>query len=418
MSEGSGSPAEQRGSILFDQGRYPEAEKYFREALGIDPNDPFVLSRLALCELNQYRAADALGTIDRAISLAPEVAYLHALKAIIQVEMRKPADALRSVQAALELDPECEDAFVAKAAAHLRRNEWKEAESAARQALEINPDHPGAANQLAHALRLQNRLHESQDQIAYMLSQDPEDADTHAAAGWTALQRGDRRQAETHFLEALRLEPGNESAQEGLKEAFRARSPIYRAYLNYCFFMQRFTEGRQWMIFIGLILLVKFARLVLGPLAGIVIFGYLVFVLWVHIARPVGNLQLAFDRFARHALGRGEKIEAFVSGGGVIVGIVGIISGLVEKIPAVSYLGIAMVGAAFPFAYTFTNAAPGRWLFGAAGVFVLGVGVLNAMGSITGAKFGDWAGALNGAAILAVIGTTWLCNVSALNRRA
>jgi tetratricopeptide (TPR) repeat protein len=417
MSDELASANAQRGSILLDQGRYPEAESYFREALSQDPNDPETLARLALCELNQRRAPAAMETIRRAIGFAPDAAHLHALKAFIEVELGKPAEALKSAGAALELDPECDDAFVAQAAAYIHRREWAKAETAARAALDINPDHGGAANQLAHALRLQNRLHESGDQIAYMLAQDPEDADTHVAAGWTALQRGQREDAEKHFLEALRLEAGNEGAREGLKEAFRAKSPIYRAYLNYCFFMQRFTEGKQWLVIIGLLVVVKFANAVLGPYGWIVSGLYMLFVLWVHVARPVGNFQLVFDRAARHALGRGETLEAWVCGGGVIAGILLCLTGILSGLAAPLVIGATLVAAAFPFAYTFTNRSNGKWLFGAAGAFVVAVGFASAGPLLVGQKPPEVVTGLVGVALLAVIACTWLCNVGALNSR-
>jgi tetratricopeptide (TPR) repeat protein len=416
MSEGTSSPTAQLGSILFDQGRYPEAEKYFRDALAQDPNDPEVLWKLALCELNQRRPADAYQTINRAISLMPELAPLHAFKAYAEVELRRPADALRSAMQALELDPESDDAFTARAAAYISQQEWAKAEASAREALALNPDNGMAANQLAHALRLQNRLTESEGQIAYMLTQDPEDADTHVAAGWTALQKGRRSEAERHFLEALRLQPGNENARDGLKEAFRAKSPVYRVYLNYCFFMQRFTAGKQWLIIIGLFVMMKFAQQLPSPYSGIVIGGYLLFVLWVHVARPVGNFQLTLDRFARHALDRGEKVEAYVSGGGVMLGIPLLLAGVFAGWPAALIIGGTLVAAAFPFAYTFTNASAGRWLFGGVGAVVVAVGVLNLVEVLARVRFGSWLEGATGIALLAVVATTWLVNISALRR--
>jgi tetratricopeptide (TPR) repeat protein len=417
MSDELVSANARRGSVMFDQGRYPEAEKYFREALAQEPNDPETLAKLALCELNLHRTPAAYETIQRAIGFAPEAAHLHALKAFIEVDMNKIGEALKSASAALELDPECDDAFAAQASAYIRRQEWAKAEKSARAALEINPDHAGAANQLAHALRLQNRLHESGDQIAYMLAQDPEDADTHVAAGWTALQRGQREQAEKHFLEALRLEAGNTGAREGLKEAFRAKSPLYRAYLNYCFFMQRFTADKQWLVIIGLLVVVRFANAALGPYGWIVSGLYLLFVLWVHVARPVGNLQLVFDRAARHALDGYETIEAWVCGGGVIAGILLCLLGMVANLALPLLVGATLVAAAFPFAYTFTNRARGRWLFGAVGAFVVVVGFVNAGMLFAGQKLDGPIPGLLSVALFAVIACTWLCNVSALNSR-
>ncbi len=417
MNDDAVSPSEQRGSILFEQGRFPEAESYFREALSQDPNDPGVLAKLAVCELQQQRPKAAFETVQRAIGLLPEAAHLHALKAFVEVELNKPAEALKSAAQALELDPESDEAFTAQASAYLRRQEWAKAEVSSRTALEINPDNASAANQLAHALRLQNRLSESADQIAYMLAQDPEDADTHSSAGWTALQRGEREEAERHFLEALRLEPGSEGAREGLKETFRAKSPIYRAYLNYCFFMQRFTAGKQWLILIGLLVVMRFARQVLGPFGGVVIIAYLLFVLWVHVARPVGNFQLALDRVARHALDRAETIEAWVVGGGVLLGCLLFLGGVLARIEPILIIGTTLVAAAFPLAYTFTNRARGRWLFGAFALLVIAAGIVSLADLASGGALDSVASGLSTVAMLGVIATTWLANVRALNAR-
>jgi tetratricopeptide (TPR) repeat protein len=413
MDDDGDSPDAKRGAIFFDQGRYPDAEKYFRQALAQEPHDLSSLSRLAVCELNQQRAPQAYETIQRALALAPESAHLHALKGFIEVELRRPADALKSAETALELDPESDDAFVARAAAYSHQREWAKAEAAARAALELNPEHPGAANQLAHVLRLQNRLHESGDQVAYMLAQNPEDADTHVAAGWTALQRGERDQAESHFLEALRLDAGNEAAREGLKESFRAKSPVYRAYLNYCFFMARFTEGKQWLIIIGLLVIVRVARATMGGYGLIVAALYMLFVLWVHVARPVGNFQLLLDRAARHALDGREKIEAVLSGGGVLAGLLLLIGSLLAGSHFMLISGATLIGAAFPFAYTFTNVTHGKWLFGAIGLFVL---VTGATKLIPGME--AMAAQFTSVAFLAVIATTWICGIDSISRRA
>ena len=118
----------------------------------------------------------------------------------------------------------------------------------------LDADNSASANQLAQALRLQNKHAENASHLAGMLSRDPEDPYTHANAGWAALQRGERRAAEVHFREALRLSPGFESAREGLLTSFRARSPLYRAYLRYCFAMQRLGAGSRWAVIIGLYL--------------------------------------------------------------------------------------------------------------------------------------------------------------------
>lgn len=406
----SSSASAQRGQILLDQGRYPEAEKYFRDTLAENPNDPLALYFLAVCQLRQDNDLGALQSIDRALSLDPEIADFHAFRAFALAALSRSGEALKSADESIRLHPESDEAWCARAAAFLSSNEWAKAETAARQALHFEPDNPTAAAQLAHALRLQNRLSESSDQAEYMLSKDPEDPHVRVTIGWTELQRGNHRKAEEHFLEALRLDAGNGQAREGLKEAFRARSPLYRAYLNYCFFLARFTSGKQWMIIIGLIVVVKILPILL-PL-------YLIFVLWVHIARPVGNLQLGFDRFAKHALEPREKIEAWIVGGAVVVGLTAFAGGLIGGNPAALTLGITLIGASFPFAYTFLNESPGRYFFGAVGVYVLaavGAASAKAAGLLPDLPAIKGAGMF---AVLAVVSVTWLSNVRALNSRA
>jgi len=413
------SPAAQRGMILLEQRRYPEAEKYFRDALADEPNDPFALYYLALCQHNQDHHKEALETIGRALALEPEMGDFHALKAFILVDLRRPADALAASEEALRIEPDSDFALTARAAGFLSRQEWSSAELAARKALELNPDNPTAANQLAHALRLQNRLHESAEQTGYMLAQDPQSADNHSTAGWVALQRGDHRQAEQHFLEALRLAPEAEYARAGLKESFKARSPVYRWYLRYCFFMQRFTAGKQWMLVLGLFFGVRFVQQVLpGPAALGVSVAYLLFVLWVHVASAVGNFQLLFDRFARHALSAGEKWEACFVGGGVLAGLPLLALGILAHMPIPLIVGLSLIGGAFPFAYVFNNQeTAGRYLFFAAGLFVYVTGAINLVMALRGGAQNPGQETLTMLAFLTVIAVTWLANVRSLNRR-
>lgn len=413
------SPQSQRGQVILEQGRFPEAEKYFRESLAEEPNDPSALYFLAVCQARQDRGAQALETMDRALSLEPEVADFHAFRGLLLADLRRHADALKSVNEALQLEPDSDYAWSAQAGVFLSRKEWAKAEASARKALELNPDNASAANQLAHALRLQNRLQESADQTAYMLSENPEDVDSRITAGWVALQSGDHKGAEAHFLEALRLDADNEDARDGLKEAFRARSPMYRGYLNYCFYLQRFTDGKQWLIIIGLIFAVKFANAILpGPIAMLVIVLYFLFVLWAHVAQAAGNFQISFDRFARHALNTPEKVEAWVVGGGVVAGLPVFLIGLATGIAPLLIIGLTLIAMAFPFAYTFTNKSHfGRMLFGATGLFVLATGLANlAVATGLSPERTEISGA-TAIAGLAVMAVTWLANVRALNQR-
>lgn len=424
--DGASSGYVQRGLLLKQQRRYGEAEGFFRDALGQNPNDAFALMQLATCQLQQQgRGRDALQSIDRALAIEPNEAVHHGMRAFILCTLDRGADALKSADEGIALDPSSSFIFTARAQALLHLEKWGEAEAAARQALAFDADNSSAANQLAHTLRLQNKMAENAGQIAGMLARDPEDASTHCSAGWAALQRGQHRVAEQHFMEALRLEPGSENARNGLLHSFRARSPFYRAYLAYCFWMQKLGRRMRVAVIFGLVVITNFSReLFTGPMAPVgftvsVLYG--LFVLWVWVAKGFGNFILLFDRFAKHALLRGEKIEAVFVGGGISAGILLLVAGFALKQEGLKLAAIALIAAAFPFSMTFTNPSKaGAILFGAIGtvcLLVFGALLLNYI--LYGeAPPGDSLVDLLLLAVFGAVATTWLGMVPALRRGA
>lgn len=414
MSLDSPHPQLLRGLQLKELGRYADAESAFKEALAQEPNDAFALHQLAACQWQiAGRQKDALQTINQAISVEPNESEHHILRAFILCMLDRSKEALAAAEMALGLSPNESAAFNAEAQAYLQLENWPAAERAARQALALDADNTGAANQLAQALRLQNKQAENDAHLAGMLARDPDDAFTHANAGWSALNRGEHRAAEVHFREALRLDPDFDYAREGLLNSFRARSLFYRTYLRYSFAMQRLSQGARWAVIIGLYLGVRFA----GKLPGgfVLVALYFLFVLWVWVARGVGNFILLFDRFARYALRRGEKAEAVAVGGGLSLGLVLLGAGALWS-PSLLVVGLGMVAAVFPLSMTFTNdSRVGVYVFGA----IAGVTLLGAV--LTG--FAELIPALQPMFHVFVVGavgclaSTWLGNIRALNKR-
>lgn len=412
------APQIMRGLQLKDLGRYADAERAFTEALAQEPDDAFTLHQLAACQLHQpQRQRDALATIDRAIAIEPNDADHHVLRGYILTVLDRPKDGLAAAQTALGLDPHHTGAFTAEAQAHLQMEQWPLAEKSARQALTLDADNSAAANQLASALRLQNKLGENAAHLAGMLARDPEDPFTHSNAGWTALQRGQHREAETHFREALRLNPDFESAREGLLNSFRARSPIYRTYLRYCFFMQRLSSGSRWAVIIGLYFGVKVAGRIPGGF--ILVALYMLFVLWVWVAKPVGNFFLLFDAFARYALRPAEKSEAVIVGGGLLAGLVVLIAGAGLAAAPIITLGLGLIAASFPLSMTFTNGSRlGSWLFGSIAAVTLLGALLQLLAVHVPLIGANVAMTIFTVGAIGCLVSTWLGNIPALRRPA
>jgi tetratricopeptide (TPR) repeat protein len=410
------SPHIRLGMQCRELNRLGDAERHFKDALAEDPNDDLALQQLALTvHMQNDREREALEVIDRAIAVDPNDASHHTARAFILCSLDRSADALKSARTARELDPYLDSAITAEAQAHLLMKNWPEAERAAREALAIDPDEAGPANLLSHALRMQGKSVENDAQIAGLLERDPENEHTHFNAGWSALNRGDHRAAETHFREALRLNPSFDPAREGLLTSFRARSPIYRGYLNYCIWMSRLKGGAQWAIILGIYFGVKVLRNIANQFSPALAIGigviYFVFVLWVYVADPFGNFILLFDRFARYALRKTEKIEAWVVGGSIAFGFASLCAGMALGIVPMALLGGALVFAAIPFSMVFTNKSRiGAALFATVGLTLL----LGAALMILGVEAGS---AIAVTALIGVMLSTWLSAVPFLRRR-
>lgn len=413
------------GLLLQDQGRLEEAEACFYGVLSRDPDNDFVHSRLALCQMNQPgKKARALDTINEAIRIRADEPFYHALRSLILSDLRRGKEALESVDRAIALNPEDSFTLAAKSAAWCSMERWAEGEEWSRRALAADPDNAMAANLLAHTLRLQGKSLLNAEAVARLLEADPEDSLAHLNAGWSSLQAGDRQRAETHFREALRLDPDSEAAREGLLESFRARSVFYRAYLSYSFMMQRFTAGKQWLIIIGIYLAYRVLGSALGAIhplfAGVLALAWLGIVLWVWLAPGVGNFLILLDRSARLALKRGERWQGIAVGGGLLAGIGAAAGGFLSGYPPALFAGAGLVLSTVPASLAFDNESrKGRWVFGGVTAYVhlttIVIFVVEALRP-DAAELHPVTTTGGLVALIAAISCTWLGNIRPLRR--
>jgi len=110
----------------------------------------------------------------------------------------------------------------------------------------LDPEHAGCLNLRAMAEVKLGRKAQAAATIEAALARDPENAGTHANRGWTYLEESDPGRALEHFREALRLDPENEWAREGMVEALKARHGVYRLVLRCFLWMQKLGESARW----------------------------------------------------------------------------------------------------------------------------------------------------------------------------
>lgn len=401
----------QRADLLHEHRRYDEALAVLAEVLMIDPDcaSAHFQKTWNLLELSGKKP-EALDAIDTAVSLDPEEPVYRATRSLVLSRLRREKEAIVAAESAIAQNPELGLGWMAKAEALVGQGKWEEAEGAIRTALAIDPDDIGAANLLAHVLRMQNRLDVSSDEVGKRLAKDAEDPFSHANAGWVALQKGDRAQAEEHFREALRLDSESEYARSGLLESYKARSLFYRLYLKWVFFIQKYSERNQWIIAIGIYLAFRFARGFLSavhPLLGAAVaVVYVLFVFGSWIASGIGHFIILKDPLARLTLNGDEKKDAWAVGGMFMCGLVMVLCGVTFLPLFVAVAGATLLASTIPASRIFLNYSKwGKVVFSSITVVIYccAVSILTT---------GDYMPA--GLALLLSFGSTWLSLIRGL----
>ncbi len=307
-----------RAHLLIQQANFPLAEKEAREALGIDPNDAQAYGFLAICLNQQNKNEEALNCAREARRLDPDNPVNYYLVGAVHYSLGNRKRSRENLERSLELDPDSVETLGMMSALEFRESRFSQALEYAESGLRIESDDPLCNNIRSQALIKMGRKEEAGWSVESNLQLNPDDPYVHATAGWNHLERGNRAQAEEHFLESLRLAPGNESARSGLINSIKARNFIFQQFLNYQFALSRMSEGKRWAIIIGIFILF---RVVVRAADGIAVLAlvatYVGFTLFTWCAGEFFNLLLFFHPLGRHALTVKEKLST--------IGLIGIL---------------------------------------------------------------------------------------------
>jgi tetratricopeptide (TPR) repeat protein len=311
----SGSHFE-RALLLFDQSRFDLAETELRQTLAEEPDHALAHAFLALCLCDRKEFQLATAEAETAIHLSPDLAFAHFALARVFQSRHRVDEALEAIREAIRLEPLDADYHAELASLRLEQRLWPEALAAAEEGLRCDAEHTNCINLRAMALVKLGRKKEAGQTIDAALARNPENSMTHANQGWTYVEKGEYEKGLEHFREALRLDPENDWARQGILEALKARHWIYALMLRYFLWMSKLSRGVQWGIILGLYFLQRILSAVartnpeLKPFITPLLFLYLIFVVLTWIANPLFNLLLRLNRFGRLALSREQTISS------------------------------------------------------------------------------------------------------------
>ncbi|MEM6427026.1 MAG: tetratricopeptide repeat protein [Cyanobacteria bacterium P01_D01_bin.128] len=324
----------ERALLLFEQHRYEQAEAALRELLAETPTYARGLALLAVTLTRLKRYGEAAETAQQAIGSNPEMPFAHYALADVHYHRDDYKAAEGAIAQALRLDPTNESFYSLKAGILADQGQWKAALEAAEQGLAFDATHTGCNNLRTLSLKQLNRLEEAASSIDGTLLQDPEDALAHANQGWLWLDRGQPRQAQVSFQEALRLQPDLDWARRGMIQALKATNVLYGAFLRYALWMSKLSEGRRWLVVAVLIVGFRILRLIArSSTVGLIIAApfivfYVSFVLFSWVADPLFNLLLRLNPYGRMLLSK-DELAASNWIGGLLAGALGLGGGAI-----------------------------------------------------------------------------------------
>jgi tetratricopeptide (TPR) repeat protein len=237
----SPAPYVQMGNVQFVQKHYPDAEKYFQQALDKDPSSADGLSGLMNTYNVQKQFDKAIAAANAQIAKSPNnsnfydllgsalltgrkdlpgaEAALHkaidldknntdALEKLGQVQVEEGAtdQALALYQQSIKDNPHDPRFYILAGVLYESKQSWDQAKAMYRQALSMQPDQPLASNNLAYVMLEQG----GNVDVALAMAEtarrgmpdSPNAADT---LGWAYYQKGVYQSAISQFQEALRL---------------------------------------------------------------------------------------------------------------------------------------------------------------------------------------------------------------------
>lgn len=309
-----------RAALFLEHNRPADAEKELRAQLAQAPHDVRALMLLSHALTAQDKDNEAVEVARQAVAAAPDLDSTHYHLAKALLGKRDLEAARRSADHAVALDPQDPNNHGLLALILHHGNAHEAALRVAEQGLAIDPEHLGCLNVRSAELTHLKRHAEADRTIDKALELDPENPYTHSNTGWTALRRGDHARAMEHFREALRREPGLETARAGMVESLKARYWVYRQWLKYVFWVSNLKEGTQRFFIIGAWLLSRVLRVVAKQVPALEIFVwplliiYALFAMSTWVIEPLTNLLLRFNRFGRYVLSRDEKLSSTLTG--------------------------------------------------------------------------------------------------------
>ncbi|MBS0264980.1 MAG: tetratricopeptide repeat protein, partial [Planctomycetes bacterium] len=199
---------EELGKVLHQNGKLPEAEAEFRDAVRLRPRRVALYFELALVQREQKKYPEAEATLREAEKLnPPREKLLDALGFLFACQQERLPEAEAAFRAAIEADPRSVSAHCGLARTFELQGRTADAVEWWSATLRLEPQHTWAREARGWNLRVLKRYGEAEADFRVLIRQDPKIAGAHGGLGAALKDQGKLREAVEFFERGLRLTP-------------------------------------------------------------------------------------------------------------------------------------------------------------------------------------------------------------------
>jgi tetratricopeptide (TPR) repeat protein len=309
-------PHIERASLLLRQGRVNDAITQLKNALQQNPDNHEALSMYARCFFDKKEFEEGIKILQQAIAIDPDNHYYFYLLAFAFYRKHMNAAAVDNLQKSIQLNPFFAEAYGLFSLTLCEEKDFEKALQKANEGLTVDSENITCLNGRSVALNKLRRVDDAVETMQFALKQDPDNEFTHSTAGWNYLEKGNNKMAATHFKEALRINPNNNNARQGLKESLKSIIPPYRWLLQYNFWINNKGKKARWAIPLGMYFGVRVFSAALQSnnttnTIGTVLIGlYVLFALTTWLIYPLANFFLLFHKDGKYAVNTTERWTA------------------------------------------------------------------------------------------------------------
>lgn len=322
----------QRAQLLLQTDRRREATRELRQIIADSPEYAPAYALLSQVLTTQdVSAAEAVSLARHAVAIDPEYPYAYYALAFALYRENKYDEVDHAICRAIELDREDPDFPCLRGAVFMDRNRLPEAKRCFLEALTVDPEHRRSLTLLSQVESQLGNVDEAKRLAEQAVRNSPEDPDAHAARGYSFIYSNRPKEAFEAFREALRLDPNDESARNGMLQALKTHHFFYRGLFHFFTRMNRLSESMQWGLIIGFFIGYNILRNIMKqhpewvPIILPIIILYLLFVFMSWVSEPITYFLLLFNHWGRSAMNARQKMAGIVIALFLPLGILGVL---------------------------------------------------------------------------------------------